>query len=68
MIERLYMAVDTNDEKGAMFGPFESAEEAEKQSKMLGWHWVLIYIRTVENGKVVGVETRFYQLDNFGTD
>jgi len=65
VIERLYMAVDTNDEKGAMFGPFKSAEEAEEQSRRLGWLWVLIYVHTVENGKVVDVQTRFYQLDNF---
>jgi len=65
VIERLYMAVDTNDEKGAMFGPFKSAEEAEEQSRRLGWLWVLIYTHTVENGKVVEVQTRFYQLDNF---
>jgi hypothetical protein len=63
--ERLYMAVDTNDEKGAMFGPFQTAGEAEEQSRRLGWRWVLIYLNTVENGKVVAVQTRFYQLDNF---
>src|SRR5271154_2838149 len=63
--ERLYMAVDTDDEKGAMFGPFLTASNAEKQARMLGWKWVLVYVNTVENGKVVGVKTRFYQLDNY---
>jgi hypothetical protein len=63
--ERLYMAVDTDDEKGAMFGPFKTAGEAEEQSRRLGWAWVLVYVNTVENGKVVDVKTRFYQIDSW---
>jgi hypothetical protein len=65
MIEKIFMASETNDEQGRKFGPFGSAPEAELQAAKLGWGWVVVYTNAVENGKVVDVTKRYYQPAKF---
>lgn len=64
MIERMFMAADTDNEFGAQYGPFASAKEAEKDMRRLGWTWILVYTHTVdEYGTILDVKTRFFQPD-----
>jgi translation initiation factor IF-1 len=67
--ERYFMACESDEEKlRAEYGPFKTAEEAEKQARILGWHWVLVYVHIMEGDTVVDVKTRFYQLDDAPID
>jgi hypothetical protein len=62
--ERFFMACDSDAlQLRAEYGPFKTAAEAEEQSKILGWHWVLVYVHIMEGDVIVDVKTRFYQLD-----
>jgi hypothetical protein len=61
-IERLFMAADQDGERSAQFGPFDSAADAERQARMLGWGWIGVYTNTIRNGQVIDTKTRFYQL------
>src|SRR5271170_7683668 len=62
MIQKLFMSCEYNTEHTAKFGPFKTAEEAEAHTLKLGWDWVLVVARTVdESGRVLGVKNRFYQ-------
>jgi hypothetical protein len=62
--ERLYMACESANERAAQFGPFRTAQEAEEQSRRIGWKWILIYVHELDdNGRLLEVKTRFYQLD-----
>src|SRR5271157_4716356 len=63
MIEKLFMACESDDEKAAQYGPFKTAEEAETQTLRLGWDWVGIFTHVVDEfGTVMDTKpTRFYQ-------
>lgn len=61
MIERMYMAAETNDERGRQDGPYKSAQEAEAAALNLGWVWVVAYSHSLnEDGTIQNVERRYY--------
>ena len=62
MIEKLFMACDADNERGAQYGPFKTAEKAETEMIRLGFDWICVYTHTVDEfGTVMDVKTRFYQ-------
>lgn len=58
MIDRYYMVCAGNDEHGAMYGPYKTAEEAESQAQRLGLDWVMV-VGKDEYGTTL--TKRFYQ-------
>lgn len=62
--ERFFMACDADQQMRAEYGPFKTAEEAEKYARQMGWGWVLVYLHILNGDTVVEVKTRFYQLDS----
>jgi hypothetical protein len=64
VIERFFMAADTDNEFGAQYGPFSTAEEAEREMCRLGWKWLLVYTHRLDcAGQIMEVTSRFFQPD-----
>jgi hypothetical protein len=62
VIERVFMASETNNEQGRKWGPFNNAAEAEIEATKLGWGWVVVYANSVdERGTILDVQRRYYQ-------
>ena len=60
--ERGFHAYEANDEKAEHYGTFATAEEAETVSVKLGWDWVLVVRRELDEfGTVLQETKRFYQ-------
>lgn len=61
--ERLFWSYAGDSEVSASFGPFDSAEEAESHSRRLGWRWVSVWNRKVDEfGTVLELTKRFYEV------
>ena len=62
MTERGFHAYEAADEKAEHYGTFATAEEAETVALKLGWEWVLVVRREVDDHGTITAETkRFYQ-------
>lgn len=58
------MAADSEDEFGAQYGPFATAQEAEREMRRLGWTWLLVYTHRLDDaGQIIEVTSRFFQPD-----
>lgn len=65
MTEKLFMACEENHERSNQFGPFDTAHEAEMAAQQIGWEWVMVSSREVDEfGTVMNTSTRFYQPDS----
>jgi hypothetical protein len=59
--EKFFCACDDATMR-AEYGPFQTAEEAEKQARMLGWSWVVCYTHVMVFDKTVDVKTAYYEI------
>lgn len=60
--EKLFWAAMGDSDVSQTFGPFGTPEEAENESRRLGWGWVAIWTRKVDEfNTVIDLTKRFYQ-------
>jgi hypothetical protein len=68
--ERLFWAAMGDSEVSQNFGPFGSAEEAESNTRRLGWRYVCVWTRKVDEfNTVLDLKKRVYEvpdLNEFG--
>lgn len=66
--ERLFWSAMGDSDVSPTFGPFDSAEEAETNSRRLGWRWVSVWARKVDEfNTVLDLKKRFYEVPDFNT-
>jgi hypothetical protein len=64
--EKLFWASMGDSEVSEVFGPFGSAEEAESNTRRLGWRYVAVWTRKVDEfNTVLELKKRVYELDKF---
>ena len=67
--DRTFYASMGNSEVSTRFGPFNTAEDAEAHARRLGWNWVYVESRTVDEfDTVLDLKTRYYQPESFARD
>jgi RNA polymerase-binding transcription factor DksA len=64
--ERLFWASMGDSDVSQTFGPFSTAEEAESNSRRLGWRYVAVWTRQVDEfDTVLELRKRVYELEQF---
>jgi uncharacterized protein YktA (UPF0223 family) len=63
--EKLFWATMGDSDVSARFGPFATPEEAEAETRRLGWRYVLVAARTTDEfGTVLDMKERYYEPTN----